>query len=73
LLIELASGEYGGIGPGALVCMGVPAGAFGVLAGLLWCKIARRRGRLVPNVVPLTLVGVVSGLFTAVCMKLLPE
>ena len=73
LLIDLASGEYGGVGLGALVCMGVPAGVFGTLGGLLWSKMAKRRGRLVPNVIPLILIGVLSGIIPGVCMRLLPQ
>lgn len=73
LFLDLASGEYGGVRPIVLLCLGLPAGVFGMLGGMVWYRI-RRKSKFVPvDMIALVLIGLVTGIIPFTCIKLLPQ
>lgn len=64
---------YGGFGSFALQCLGLPAAIFGMLAGLAWYGIRRKSGISRKDVIPLFIIGIVTGLIPNACIKLLPQ
>ena len=72
LLMDLASGKYGGVHPRLLLCLGMPAALLGMLGGFSWSRV-RRSPKFVPlDSVPLFLIGIVAGAIPFALVTLIP-
>lgn len=73
LLDVLVFDKYGGVGSNFLICVGLPAAIFGMLAGLAWYGIRRKAGISRKDAIPLFVIGILAGLLPNALIKMLPQ
>ena len=73
LLLDLASGKYGGVRPIVFICLALPSGFFGMLGGFAWQKIRRISKFEIVDLILLALIGFVAGIIPFACIKSLPQ
>ncbi len=73
LSLDLASGNYGGVSPMVLICLGLPSGFFGMFGGFIWQKLRKVSRLEIVDFILLAIIGIVAGLIPFACIKSLPQ